>query len=99
MQEKKNKAKNKEELDDEFDKFLQEGNNDNNNNNTINNNNAVINNNNARKERFDSSANLFQDLSYYEQEYNEQNKPLIIEDNPNPQKFYYVFYSFFYLSI
>ena len=85
MKEKKNKVKNKEELADEFDKFLQEGNNDNNkievNNNAVNNKND---NNNAKKEKFDSSANLFQDLSYYEQEYNEQNKPLIIEDNPNP---------------
>jgi len=84
MQEKKNKVKNKEELDDEFDKFLQEGNTDNNNDAAINNN--TVNNNNVKVERFDSSANLFQDLSYYEQEYNEQNKPSILEDNPNPPK-------------
>ena len=84
MQEKKNKVKNKEELDDEFDKFLQEGNNDNKDAEIYNN--TVNNNNNVKVERFDSSANLFQDLSYYEQEYNEQNKPSILEDNPKPQK-------------
>ena len=89
----KNKFMDKKDLDDGFDKFLEEGINNENlekgqNNERNNNDNNIIDNkaDNIRKERLDSTANLFQDLSYYEQEYNEQNKPSILDNDINTQK-------------
>ena len=77
------KIKDKKKVDEEFDKFLEEGNNV---NNLDKDKNDAENNNNIKKEMKDSYSNLFQDLSYYEQEYNEQHKLSILDNEIDTQK-------------